>query len=158
MREVDGTIPMFGFIAENVVGDDWYVMAVMHPRYLKEGDVGSHCTLLGMGNGGAQNRVIFNQTVYPNQQSAFPSLTGGKGVDGHGTVHTTQGPDNEPEVLLATSPFIWRLRSAKPRDQKRPTAFSPWTQLTTTSDIRPVHLSGRCRDGQRCEHLHEQLG
>lgn len=78
MREVDGTTPMFGFIVENVVGDDWYVMAVMHPRYLKEGDVGSHCTLLRMGNGGAQNRVIFNQTVYPNHQSAFPSRQAAK--------------------------------------------------------------------------------
>ncbi|MBT2552772.1 hypothetical protein [Arthrobacter sp. ISL-5] len=78
MREVDGTTPMFGFIVENVVGQDWYVMAVMHARNLKEGDVSSHCTLLIMGNGGAQNQVIFNQTMYPNPQSAFPSRQAAK--------------------------------------------------------------------------------
>lgn len=78
MREVDGSAPMFGFIVENVVGEDWYVMAVMHPRNLKEGDVSSHCTLLRMGNGGAQNRVIFNQTPYPSPRSAFPSRQAAK--------------------------------------------------------------------------------
>lgn len=78
MREVDGSTPMFGFIVENVVGEDWYVMAVMHPRNLKEGDVSSHCTLLRMGNGGAQNRVIFNQTPYPSPRPAFPSRQAAK--------------------------------------------------------------------------------
>lgn len=78
MREVDGTTPMFGFIVENVVGEDWYVMAVMHPRNLQEGDVASHCTLLRMGSGGAQNGVIFNQTPYPSPKSAFPSRQAAK--------------------------------------------------------------------------------
>lgn len=78
MREVDGTTPMFGFIVENVGGDDWYVMAVMHPRNMQEGNVGSHCTLLRMGNGGAQNWVIFNQTPYPSPKSAFPNRQAAK--------------------------------------------------------------------------------
>lgn len=78
MREVDGTTPMFGFAVENIGGRDWYVMAVMHPRNLAEGDVASHCTLLIMGNGGAQNQVIFNQAVSPSPQSAFPSRQAAK--------------------------------------------------------------------------------
>lgn len=78
MREVDGTTPMFGFIVENSGGKDWYVMAVMNPRNLEEGDVSSHCTMLVMGNGGAQNRVIFDQTVWPSPKSAFPSRQAAK--------------------------------------------------------------------------------
>lgn len=73
MREVDGTTPMFGFIVERSGGDDSYFMAVMNPRNLEEGDVSSHCALLEMGNGAAQNRVIFNQSVYPNHVPGFPS-------------------------------------------------------------------------------------
>jgi hypothetical protein len=78
MREVDGTTPMFGFIVENTGDRDWYVMAVVNPRNLQEGDVASHCTMLVMGNGGAQNRVIFNQSVGPSNQSAFPSRQAAK--------------------------------------------------------------------------------
>jgi hypothetical protein len=78
MREVDGTTPMFGFIVENTGELDWYFMAVMNPRSLQEGDVGSHCTMLRMGNGAAQNDVIFNQTVWPSKQSAFPNRQAAK--------------------------------------------------------------------------------
>lgn len=70
MREVDGTTPMFAFIAENAGDREWYVMAVMNPRNLQEGDVGSSCTLLSMENGGAQNRVIFKQPAFPTRQAA----------------------------------------------------------------------------------------
>ncbi|MBO1267891.1 hypothetical protein J1902_07875 [Arthrobacter sp. PO-11] len=73
MREVDGTTPMFGFIVENIGGEDWYKMAVMNPRNLEEGAVGQSCTLLVMGNGGVANGVIFDQTFWPSPQSAFPS-------------------------------------------------------------------------------------
>lgn len=72
MREVDGTTPMFGFIVENS-GQDRYAMAVMSHGNLQEGDVGSHCTLLVMGNGGAFNQVIFDQPPYPEAKSAFPN-------------------------------------------------------------------------------------
>lgn len=78
MREVDGTTPMFGFILERSGGDDSYSMAVMNPRNLEEGDVGSRCTLLIMGNGGAQNSVIFNQSFYPNPVPGFPSRQAAK--------------------------------------------------------------------------------
>ena len=78
MREVDGTAPMFGFIVERSGGHDSYFMAVMNPRNLEEGDVSSQCTLLKMGNGAAQNRVIFNQSVYPNPVSGFPSRQAAK--------------------------------------------------------------------------------
>ena len=78
MREVDGTTPMFGFIVERSGGDDSYFMAVMNPRNLEEGDVSSQCTLLKMGNGAAQNRVIFNQSVYPNHVPGFPSRQAAK--------------------------------------------------------------------------------
>ena len=78
MREVDGTTPMFGFIVERSGGDDSYSMAVTNPRYLEEGDVGSRCTLLIMGNGGAQNSVIFHQSFYPNPVPGFPSRQAAK--------------------------------------------------------------------------------
>ena len=78
MRFVDGTTPIFGFIVESHGGQDWYAMAVMHPRFLQEGDVGSHCTLLVMGNGGALNQVIFDQPVYPDAKSAFPNRQAAK--------------------------------------------------------------------------------
>ncbi|MET4134217.1 hypothetical protein [Pseudarthrobacter sp. PvP090] len=78
MREVDGTAPMFGFIVERSGGDDSYFMAVMNPRNLEEGDVSSQCTLLKMGNGAAQNRVIFNQSVYPNPVPGFLSRQAAK--------------------------------------------------------------------------------
>lgn len=73
MREVDGTTPLFGFIVEHILGQDRYAMAVMNPRSLQEGYVGSHCTMLVMGNGGALNQVIFNQPLYPEAKSAFPN-------------------------------------------------------------------------------------
>lgn len=78
MREVDGTTPMFGFIVERSGGDDMYFMHVMNPRNLEEGDVGSHCTLLTMGNGGALNSVIFNQSVSPTPVPGFPSRQAAK--------------------------------------------------------------------------------
>lgn len=78
MREVDGTTPMFGFIVERSGGDDSYFMAVMNPSNLEQGDVASQCTLLKMGNGAAQNRVIFNQSVYPNHVPGFPSRQAAK--------------------------------------------------------------------------------
>ena len=79
MREVDGTTPLFGFIVEQSSGQDQYAMAVMSPRNLQEGDVGSHCTLLIMGNGGALNQVIFlDQPVYPDPRSAFTSRQAAK--------------------------------------------------------------------------------
>lgn len=77
MRQVDGTTPMFGFIVENS-GQDRYAMAAMNPRFLQEGDVGSHCTLLIMGNGGAFNQVIFDQPLYPEAKSAFPNRQAAK--------------------------------------------------------------------------------
>jgi hypothetical protein len=73
MSEVDGTAPTFGFIVEKIGTDNSYVMAVMNPRNLEEGNVSSHCTLLMMGNGGAMNTAIFNQSVYPGPMPAFPS-------------------------------------------------------------------------------------
>lgn len=78
MREVDGTTPMFGFIVEKTGADDWYFMGVMNPRNLEEGNVSSQCTLLNMVNGGAQNRVIFDQSVYPNPVPGFPSWQAAK--------------------------------------------------------------------------------
>ena len=78
MREVDGTTPMFGFIVERSGGHDSYFMSVMNPRNLEEGDVSSQCTLLKMGNGASQNRVIFNQSVYPNPVPGFPSRQAAK--------------------------------------------------------------------------------
>jgi hypothetical protein len=78
MRQADGTTPMFGFIVERITGQDWYAMAAMNPRFLSEGEGGSHCTLLVMGNGGAFNRVIFDQPVYPEAKSAFPNRQAAK--------------------------------------------------------------------------------
>jgi hypothetical protein len=78
MREADGTTPLFLFIVERITGQDRYAMAIMNPRNLQEGDVGSHCTLLVMGNGGALNRVIFDQPFYPVAKSAFPNRQAAK--------------------------------------------------------------------------------
>ena len=78
MREADGTTPLFLFIVERITGQDRYAMAIMNPRNVQEGDVGSHCTLLVMGNGGALNRVIFDQPFDPVAKSAFPNRQAAK--------------------------------------------------------------------------------
>ncbi|KRE81399.1 hypothetical protein [Arthrobacter sp. Soil764] len=79
MTEVDGSTPMFGFIVERIGGQDQYAMAVMNRRNLQEGEAGSHCTLLVMGNGGSVNQVIFfDEPATLATRSAFSSRQAAK--------------------------------------------------------------------------------
>jgi hypothetical protein len=70
MREADGTIPVFGFAVENSGREDSYRMMLGRSSDVEEGDVGSACGLLVMGNGGALAGVIFNQPAFPSREAA----------------------------------------------------------------------------------------
>jgi hypothetical protein len=71
LRETDGTTPHFGFDVESTGGTDYYSMEVSNPRFLQEGEgVASGCSLLIMGNGGAQTRTIFGEPAFPSRDAA----------------------------------------------------------------------------------------
>ena len=71
LRETDGTTPHFGFDVERLGAADHYGMEISNPRSLQEGaGVSSGCSLLVMGNGGAQTRTIFAEPAFPSREAA----------------------------------------------------------------------------------------
>lgn len=71
LRETDGSTPQFGFDVESIGTADHYGMEVSNARSLQEGEgVASGCSLLIMGNGGAQARAIFNEPAFGSREAA----------------------------------------------------------------------------------------
>ena len=116
MRFVDGTTPMFGFIVESHGGQDWYAMAVMHPRFLQEGNVGSDqvfmvelpdfdCVDLDSSAPVGDSDMIGDVRVTTADSRVLKNLTAmvGQTVTIAGTARLGNiEPDSAPLVVMAT--------------------------------------------------------